>query len=652
MIEILRPTQRAGLVSARVFDAQFSRNLGPEVVVRQVALLPWLDSLFGPRAAPFLLNDAARHFAELTRGFDFLCPDHHAIPLVPIFLTLRNRLRSPVRLLLVAHAPGAYGLEWVLLRPLLVPGDLIIAPSGSAKEVIEFLYPDLGPYTHVIPHPISPLPDLVSDGSPRIVSLSRLHRTKLIHRQIEAMAIVSRRGAGVPSMQLAGPLHEADSARVSPYVRSLAAKIHRLGLEEHVQFVGEVEGDTSKASFLSGAHMLLNLSVSIEESFGKAAVEALGVGVPVLASRWNGLPETVGDGGEFVGVKYAGSGVDVDPEDIADAIERLISAPPSVETCREQAQRSHPQRISRLYRSALENALAMAHDHRDAVGSMGDDGRGGAPEGGLLSLTAPLPEFSWQELFELHVEDARRIHRTIAGEKLPDVSNGERLRSVIILGVRAPLERFLAGLDFSRLAAATGTAGGRQLNGEDFLSRLGAAAANGGTRSSRLACLDVISAADQTELLREGLQGMRRDGLCAPGIDYLEVELARQDRLYARAFRLCTESEHAESWGEPAAPRLRQLARVCREWGVPGLALPWLRDWLTAFPDSPDSGLIWLDRSANAIQASSDLIREAAESYAWARNLLSVDPHVNFGEPSKEVAVTGGTFSPDSALPA
>jgi glycosyltransferase involved in cell wall biosynthesis len=630
VIKILRPTKRAELVSARVFDEQFARNLGAELPVTSPSLTSWLDSILGSAATPGSLNDVAGQFAAATSGFDFLCPDHHAIPLIPLFLHLRNRARAPIRLLFIAHAPGAYGLEWALIRPLLAPGDRIIAPSRSAREVIRFLCPDLDAFVRIIPHPIAALPPTDSLSAPRIVSLGRLHRTKLLHRQIEAFALLGRSGRRLPKLQIAGPLNDPDSTSPSAYARSLAAKIDRLGLADHIELVGTIEGDAAKAAFFSNALLSLNLSVSIEESFGKSVVEALGAGVPVLATHWDGLPEAIGaGGGDCIDVLDVRVGMDVDPDHLADRIGRLLDQRPSAEACREQACRSDPARISQRFQAVLSEALAAPAFVTNVVDPASDLTLAASPSSGLLARTAPLSEFSWPELFSLHLDHVVQIRRAIAGEPLTKVAAGEQLRSILIHGLRTPLERLLAGLDVAEAAGRTGPVRGSQATGSGFLNRVGAGAAGGGTRSSRLACLDLVCGAEQTPLLQAGLATMRADGLTAPGIDYLAIEVERQRGDFSRAFQLCVGQEDPDLWGEFAAPRLRQLARVSRELGLPELALPWLREWLETFPDSPDSGVVWADRGLNAMRTSPELADEARASLASARRLLGGSPELD-----------------------
>src|SRR5437899_7443997 len=164
MIRILRPTGTGALISGRVFDDLFARNLHPELSVQAVDLAQWLNSIFGNE--PIRPDDRTtlRAFRSATREFDFVCPNYVAIPAAPLLLYLRNRSRAPIRLLLIAHAPGAYALEWTLLRPLLRNGDVIIAPSKSAKEAIGFLSLELAAYTRFVPHPMRPLPRFHAGG--------------------------------------------------------------------------------------------------------------------------------------------------------------------------------------------------------------------------------------------------------------------------------------------------------------------------------------------------------------------------------------------------------------------------------------------------------------------------------------------------------
>src|SRR5437868_2292067 len=65
----------------------------------------------------------------------------------------------------------------------------------------------------------------------------------------------------------------------------------RLGVAEHVQFLGKLE---AVAPLLANADLFL--LPTNRESFGLSALEALASGVPVIGARAGGLPEVVRDG--------------------------------------------------------------------------------------------------------------------------------------------------------------------------------------------------------------------------------------------------------------------------------------------------------------------------------------------------------------------
>jgi glycosyltransferase involved in cell wall biosynthesis len=92
--------------------------------------------------------------------------------------------------------------------------------------------------------------------------------------------------------------------------------VAQLGLDELVDLRGYV-------SDLIGAFRELDILVipSLQESFGMVAVEAMAMGIPVVASRVGGLPEVIQDGVTGVLVPPA------NPRKLADAIGNLMDNP-------------------------------------------------------------------------------------------------------------------------------------------------------------------------------------------------------------------------------------------------------------------------------------------------------------------------------------
>ena len=89
-------------------------------------------------------------------------------------------------------------------------------------------------------------------------------------------------------LRLAGVLSER-----SGYGRFLRARIRRLGLERHVEFLGYLEGE-AMARELARSHLFV-ISSYVENSPNSLA-EAMMVGMPCVASAVGGVPSMVDDG--------------------------------------------------------------------------------------------------------------------------------------------------------------------------------------------------------------------------------------------------------------------------------------------------------------------------------------------------------------------
>ncbi len=92
------------------------------------------------------------------------------------------------------------------------------------------------------------------------------------------MAILRSGGYDRLCLEIAGPLEDPATGEMTQYARALRAMIARLKLEGHVKLVGVIYGDHEKARLLARAKMLLYLSVTVEEAYPKASIEALGNG--------------------------------------------------------------------------------------------------------------------------------------------------------------------------------------------------------------------------------------------------------------------------------------------------------------------------------------------------------------------------------------
>lgn len=97
---------------------------------------------------------AAHRFRAAVDGVDILFPSHECVAALPMLLLLRNRTRCRTRLLFYSDTSFTLCLWCALLRPLLHPGDWIVAPTESARRTIEFACADVAPHIRVYGYPM------------------------------------------------------------------------------------------------------------------------------------------------------------------------------------------------------------------------------------------------------------------------------------------------------------------------------------------------------------------------------------------------------------------------------------------------------------------------------------------------------------------
>ena len=96
-------------------------------------------------------------------------------------------------------------------------------------------------------------------------------------------------------------------------LNSLKARVHQLGMDQEVQFLGPVSPERRNA--LMAAADFLTLT-SHEESFGYSAVEAMFCGLPVIVTEGVGISQVVQQ-------EEAGEVVSLEPQSISQAMLRL-----------------------------------------------------------------------------------------------------------------------------------------------------------------------------------------------------------------------------------------------------------------------------------------------------------------------------------------
>jgi glycosyltransferase involved in cell wall biosynthesis len=153
----------------------------------------------------------------------------------------------------------------------------------------------------------------------------------------------------VPPLVLAGGMVEQSASILKP--------VNDEPLLGHVQRVGYVN-EPERRRLLEQASMLV--IPSLEEGFGLPALEAMTMGVPVIASRRGALPEVVGDAGILVDalddVAFAAA---IDAL-LADPDRRRVHADAGVARAREFSWDDGAARLMAAYREAVTHKRGIA----------------------------------------------------------------------------------------------------------------------------------------------------------------------------------------------------------------------------------------------------------------------------------------------------
>lgn len=176
----------------------------------------------------------------------------------------------------------------------------IVVRLSIARERISVAYPGAPPW--------APLEKAKKDGY--VLFFGTLEPRKNVGALLDAYEmLINPAGVGqherVPALVLAGKA--TDEAR--PWL----ARIERPPLKGVVRHIGYVDPGTRRDLY-AGARLLVQ--PSFEEGFGMPVLEAMALGVPVVAANRGALPEVLGDAGLLIDPER--------PADLADAIRTMI----------------------------------------------------------------------------------------------------------------------------------------------------------------------------------------------------------------------------------------------------------------------------------------------------------------------------------------
>ncbi len=178
---------------------------------------------------------------------------------------------------------------------------------------------------------------------PQILFAGILCEGKGLLTLLRACSLLHQRGVGFRLVCMGA----FESAAFEAAVRAL---LRSSGIESLVEFPGTVVGDAKTEQF-EQTDIFCFPSHYTSESFGVVLIEAMSFSLPIVATRWRGIPEVTGEGGSIL--------VDIQaPEQLADALSQLIE---SKELRRTMGSRNRERYLERFtieaYRAGMLRAL-------------------------------------------------------------------------------------------------------------------------------------------------------------------------------------------------------------------------------------------------------------------------------------------------------
>ncbi|WP_373762192.1 glycosyltransferase family 4 protein [Neisseria dentiae] len=173
----------------------------------------------------------------------------------------------------------------------LLPVDIVMVPSRFMQQRIQQQYPDRPVQTVYPGIDFSRLDSQKNDGLPNSLE-NWLSQRPDHHILIQVGMLRTEKGHSTALHAIAGLLRQRQDisyiiAGTGENHTSITQEINRLGLQEHI-WMGELK---PVAPALQRASLLL--MPSSKEPLGMAQIEALGLGIPVIVSNADGIPETV-----------------------------------------------------------------------------------------------------------------------------------------------------------------------------------------------------------------------------------------------------------------------------------------------------------------------------------------------------------------------
>jgi glycosyltransferase involved in cell wall biosynthesis len=227
------------------------------------------------------------------------CIEGHGLRCFRRAYTERSTNRRPDRLVRAYRRTQAWQEAWPVLTRVLVASRFVEGVhlrSGIPKDLLR-----------VVGYPVEKAIAIEADpAAPDVLYVGRLVDSKGVHVLLEALARLSGVSAAV--------------AGDGPARAELEELSRDLGLTDRVRFLGWI-GQEQRAALLRGSRVFVLPSLW-DEPFGIVGVEALGAGLPVVATAAGGIPDWLDDGVTGILVPRG------DRDTLARALDRLLQDEP------------------------------------------------------------------------------------------------------------------------------------------------------------------------------------------------------------------------------------------------------------------------------------------------------------------------------------
>ena len=270
-------------------------------------------------AAAYLVTALAR-LRTLVKNCEYdLFHFYFGLPTGLLGLYVRFRLKKPYLISLRgSDVPGYDRTRWYLqplhmiLRPisryLWARAASVVALSGHLRSLAKLTAPDLDIKVvgNAVDAELFPKrPDRITPRPIRLICVCRLVKRKGLQFLIQAMSEL----ADDTVLEIIGEGDREEETR---------ALLSKYSVADRVTLTGYVPRDCLADRYHSADIFVLP---SLSESFGQVLLEAMSCGLPIIASRVGGIPETIQDGTNGILVEPASA------VSLAIAIRRLASNP-------------------------------------------------------------------------------------------------------------------------------------------------------------------------------------------------------------------------------------------------------------------------------------------------------------------------------------